>query len=282
MSDPMLSQRLAAYRAVHPPRCVTTAAGTFEYTVGGTGDRTVVLLHGGGSVAEATHPFALALELALRVIAIDWPASVRTVDDVLRGILKILDAEQVRRCALIGFSMGGMLGQCLARAHPERIDKLVLYVSMGPSRRYARRFRFYRWMLGLVPEAWLRTASQRAIAKWIAQGDATLPAADLAFVADHRRAMFDSGKVGKRSLLSDADVLIDFFSRDFRADAPGACDVLIIEAARDRMVDAVERERLRRLYPRAQVITLDDADHFAGVLAPDSVTAILRAFVAPG
>src|SRR5688572_30078203 len=95
MSDSMLSQRLAAYRAAHPPRRVTTTAGTFEYTVGGAGDRTVVLLHGGGSVAEAAHPFALALEPALRVIAIDWPASVRTVDDVLRGILEVLTEQPI-------------------------------------------------------------------------------------------------------------------------------------------------------------------------------------------
>jgi pimeloyl-ACP methyl ester carboxylesterase len=85
--------------------------------------------------------------------------------------------------------------------------------------------------------------------------------------------------VSKASLLSDADVLIDFFSRSFFEDELGACEVLIVEAARDRMVDAAQRSQLRRLYPRARIVVLDRADHFAGMLAPDAIVSVLRDFL---
>jgi pimeloyl-ACP methyl ester carboxylesterase len=279
MSDSTLDRRLEAYRASHPPRRATTQAGTFEYTVGGAGTRTVVILHGGGSIAESAHPFSLALEPSLRVIAVDWPETVRTVDDVVGGVMAIVDVEGIARFSVLGFSMGGMLGQCLTRAYPDRVEKLALYVSMGPSPRYARRFRRHRWILGVIPDALLRAASKRAVAKWVSQGGSTAAPDDLAFIAGHRRWMFDAGKVSKRSLLSDAGVLIDFFSRAFHPGDLGACEVLILEAARDRMVDAAERERLRRLYPGARVVTLGESDHFAGVLAPDAITAVLRDFL---
>ena len=211
-----LDRDLARFRAEHPRRVLAIGAGSFEYTRGGAGPGAAVLLHGGGSTAEATHRFALALAPSMRVIAIDWPDTVRTVREVLDGIVAVLDAEGIERASVIGFSMGGMLAQRLADEHPARIERLVLYVSMGPSPRYAKRFRRHRAVLGLVPDRLLRWASRRAVAKWVAvEGSSD----EVAFLAAQRRASFDT-RVSKRSLLSDADVLIDFFSGP---DARPAC-----------------------------------------------------------
>ena len=71
-------------------------------------------------------------------------------------------------------------------------------------------------------------------------------------------------------------MLVEFFSRSF---APSSADVLIVEAERDRMVDGREREALRRLYPDARVHVLAGDDHFSAVLAPPSLTAVLRDFL---
>ena len=88
--------------------------------------------------------------------------------------------------------------------------------------------------------------------------------------------MFESGAISKTTLLSDADVLIDFFTRSF---APSTAEVLLVEAENDRMVDAHEREALRRLYPRAKVHLLAGDDHFSAVLGPSSLTGTIREFL---
>jgi pimeloyl-ACP methyl ester carboxylesterase len=272
-----LAQRLEEFRASHPPRSVRTPAGEAWYTVGGTGARTVVVLHGGGSVAEAAHPFVIALERELHVVAIDWPMGATRVDDVIASIVAVLDAEHLQRVSLLGFSLGGMLAQCFVRACAERSEKLVLYVSMGPSAGYARRFARYRRALSLIPEWLLLRLSRRAVARWASAAVAGDPEA-AAFIAGHRQWSFESGRVSKTSLLNDASILVDFFGRAF---APGEVShpVLIVEAERDRMVHEVERAALRRLYPAARIITLPGTDHFAGVLAPSPIVEAIREFL---
>jgi pimeloyl-ACP methyl ester carboxylesterase len=272
-----LAQRLEEFRAAHPPRSVRTPAGEASYTIGGTGERTVVVLHGGGSVAEAAHPFIIPLERELRVIGIDWPIGATRVDEVTAAIVAVLDAERLQRVSLLGFSLGGMLAQCFAVAVPDRVDKLILYVSMGPSRRYARRFARYRCGLSMVPEWLLIRLAKRAAARWASAASADDPAA-AAFIASHRRWTFEAGRVNKARLLNEASLLVDFFGRAF---APGDIPhpVLIVEAERDRMVDAVERISFRALYPAARTITLPGADHFAGILAPRSIMEPMLAFL---
>lgn len=130
-------------------------------------------------------------------------------------------------------------------------------------------------MLSWLPASFLAWASKRAVAKWVEEA-ASGPRDAVEAVAEQRRAMFDSGAVSKASLLANADVLVDFFSRSF---APCAAEVLIIEAGQDRMVDAAEREALRRLYPNARVHRLVGDDHFSAVLAPQSLTSVIREFL---
>jgi pimeloyl-ACP methyl ester carboxylesterase len=271
----VLRERLRELRRTHPARVVESSRGAVRYFVIDDADRTVTLLHGGGSNADATHPFALALAGALRVVCVDWPDTARSVDDVLDAVIAVLDRERIAVTSLLGFSQGGMIAQCFARRFGTRTDKLALYVSMGPSARYAKRFARYRTILSLVPEALLVHASRRAVARWAA-GASDKDDAEL--IVAERRAAFDERHVTKATLLSDAAILVDFFGRTFAPGEVGA-PVLIVEAERDRMVDDVERAALRALYPQARVLTLPASDHFAGVLAPPSITDPLLAFL---
>jgi pimeloyl-ACP methyl ester carboxylesterase len=78
------------------------------YTIGA---RTVVVFHGGGSIAEAAHPCVIPLERDFRVVAVDWPVGATRVDDVVDALSSVMVAEALSRVSLLGFSLGGMLAQ---------------------------------------------------------------------------------------------------------------------------------------------------------------------------
>ena len=45
-------------------------------------------------------------------------------------VLAVLDHAGIRRASLVDTSLGGMIAQELALAHPERVDKLVLVATI--------------------------------------------------------------------------------------------------------------------------------------------------------
>ncbi|MFJ6084900.1 alpha/beta hydrolase [Streptomyces sp. NPDC092369] len=58
-------------------------------------------------------------------------AGVKTVGEVARDVLALLDHLEIDRCVLIGHSMGGMIAQTIALDHPERVERLVLVDSIS-------------------------------------------------------------------------------------------------------------------------------------------------------
>jgi pimeloyl-ACP methyl ester carboxylesterase len=55
----------------------------------------------------------------------------RTIEALAGDVVALLDHLKVDRCVLIGHSMGGMISQTIALAHPERVERLVLVNSIS-------------------------------------------------------------------------------------------------------------------------------------------------------
>ena len=79
------------------------------------------------------------LEKSFHVYSVDYPGfgqsdplpSMEGVDDLAAFVLDWLNAVEIQRCHLAGFSMGGWVGLSLALSHPERILKLILIATSG-------------------------------------------------------------------------------------------------------------------------------------------------------
>jgi pimeloyl-ACP methyl ester carboxylesterase len=212
-------------------------------------------------------------------ITIDYRADDR-LQRLLARVLAAAEGEGADRFDLLGQSYGGWIAQCVARAHPDRVRRLVLSHSFALEPRQAWRFRLGRRMIELMPHRLgARLLLKRA-------GRALTPVA-MKDPALHERLLdtlerrlrdpeFWKGLAAQQSCLADS------LAADFAALAPVAPDVpvLIIESGEDPMVPERARARLRALYPGAQVVRFERAGHVSAIAEPQSYAWAVEAFLA--
>jgi 2-hydroxy-6-oxonona-2,4-dienedioate hydrolase len=105
----------------------------------GTGDETLVLMHGTGGHLEAYARNIVAFAQHYRVVAYDYPGHGYTTHasadlelaDYVDHLAALLDVLGVHRAKLCGESLGGWVAMKFAAAHPHRVDKLVLNTPGG-------------------------------------------------------------------------------------------------------------------------------------------------------
>ncbi|CAM3580739.1 hypothetical protein CCOS865_03835 [Pseudomonas reidholzensis] len=102
----------------------------------------VVLLHGIGSGAASWLQVAMDLSQRARVIAWEAPGygqsaplpmAKPSAEDYARRLLQMLDVLGIERCLLVGHSLGALTAMAFAKAHPQRLSRLVL---LSPARGY--------------------------------------------------------------------------------------------------------------------------------------------------
>jgi pimeloyl-ACP methyl ester carboxylesterase len=243
--------RLERFRAAHPPKRVESGGAAWEYIACGVGESTLLLLPGAPGRAETAFRHILRFKNRYRMISASYPATPLTVEDILRGLVTILDAEGIGSACVVGGSYSGLIAQSLVRRYPERVERLVLSDTgvplLGRGRRYAR----YLKLLRVLPE-WAIRALWRAGAFFY-----------LREIKDDRpfwRAYFRElvSTITKQECISRLSVWVDFdlHSRFSPADLDGwPGRVLLLWAESDRTFSARERAHLKRLYPRAAMRT---------------------------
>ena len=108
---------------------------------GPSNDQTpIVLLHGTSASLHTWDGWVQALKDSHRVIRYDMPAfgltgpspdGNYTIENYVRVVIAVLDKLNVRRCVLVGNSLGGYVAWATAVLYPERVDHLVLVDAGG-------------------------------------------------------------------------------------------------------------------------------------------------------
>jgi len=129
-------------------------AGTkLNVEVYGSGTETVLLIPGLGLRAAGWRQVAELLAPSYRILVMeprgtgesDTPDEEYTPELVASDVLAVLDAFDVDRARIVGYSMGGMIGQNFVLRHPERVQSLVLLSTFAaPDEWFKRLFEFRR------------------------------------------------------------------------------------------------------------------------------------------
>lgn len=151
----------------HPLRVPghTVFVGDDEFLVremGPDGGVPVLLVHGlAGTSLTEWYQVAPKLAVDRRVIMIDHRGhglSARgdlrfDVADDADDLAGVLDALDVGRVDVVGYSMGGVIAQALARRHPGRVRKLVLMATFAT---HSNGYRWLRRIGAILTRAWER------------------------------------------------------------------------------------------------------------------------------
>jgi len=115
--------------------------GTVDYIRFGSGQKTLVMIPGVGDGLKTVKGMALPFAFLYRSLAKKFTVYVfsrrrilspdMTTRDMAEDLNSALDALGLSRVSLVGVSQGGMISQWLAIDHPEKVEKLVLTLTLS-------------------------------------------------------------------------------------------------------------------------------------------------------
>jgi len=252
-------ERLLGFRRRYPYQEVTLQGRSWRYLDTGQGERVLFIPAGGTTIAEVSFMTIDHLARQQRVISPDYPP-VDTLAELFTGYIALLDHLGIGRFSLLGGSYGGWMAQSLVRAHPERVDKLVLTAIGPPNPENSRQLAWLLPLLRIMPMFLLRGLINR-----------TFGHLDSSQRADPEQALLwalvnevVTYRIGRADFVAAMRRLIDqtahyTFAPDDLDDWPGA--ILMLFGDGDPATPAEKRQAMKALYPQAESIVFEGGEH---------------------
>ncbi len=121
--------------------CLELPSGIQDYIRFGSGPKTLVMIPGVGDGLKTVRGMALPFALLYRSLAKDFTVYVfsrrrvlppdMTTREMAEDLNGAMDTLGLSPAAVVGVSQGGMIAQWLAIDHPEKVEKLVLTVTLA-------------------------------------------------------------------------------------------------------------------------------------------------------
>jgi pimeloyl-ACP methyl ester carboxylesterase len=147
-----------------------------NYRVHGSG-HPLVLLH--GFVGGCGYWFQQEETLGDRyqLISVDLPGFAKSADvpeqDTLKGyadtVIEVMDHLGLDKVSLLGFSMGGMIAQELARHYPDRVATLILYGSSAIGD-LPQRFESWQASIDRLGTEGVEATTTKTVTTWFVDG----------------------------------------------------------------------------------------------------------------
>jgi len=263
----------------------TVVAGRHEFFVREAGPPAappVVLIHGWAfDSLAAWHRVIPLLAGRLRVTAIDLRAHGKTdrirgrfeVEDLADDLEAALDALGLGRVAVVGYSLGGMVAQALARRHPARVERLVLAATAADPLPFPRPAAVGLLLAARALARFDPTGLPRVLHRYLT-GSGAIP-------AEHSAWLWETLLDRDDDLHHEAGfAMARFDSRPWvgRLRLP----VLCLIPAGDQLIPPSRQRATAALIPGVRVVEIEGARHEAVFTHPGEVAAAVLSFVAPG
>lgn len=190
-----------------------------------------------------------------------------TMDGLASDVANLLDALELERVRYVGLSIGGMVGQRLAAAHPERVEALVLCATanrIGTAEVWNER-------IEAVRRGGMAAVSDGVLERWFTpQTHFERPELIRGFTNMVERTLPES-YIGLCLAIRDADLAAD--------DARIACPTLAIAGADDPVTPPADAYTLRDAIPGARATVIPGAAHIVPAERPEAFLALALPFL---
>jgi 3-oxoadipate enol-lactonase len=242
----------------------------------GAGDA-VVLVHAIGCDHRMWDSLAAALSPQFRVIRVDVrghgqspvPAGPYSLDELADDVVAVLDKRGLARAHWVGLSMGGMIGQAFALAHPDRLHRLVLAnttSAYGPDGA-----RLWDARIKAVTEGGMAAIVETVMGRYFSdEFRETHPE----IVAQFRARVLSTPVKGYVACCAALREL------DFTRDLPRIrARTMVIAGEKDAGTPVAMSEEIVRHIPGAQLAVIPRAAHLSAVEDASEFNALARAFL---
>ena len=255
-----------------------SAGVSIRYVEAGTGETTIVLLHGFAANADlfALDGMLVALATRWRVVALDARGHGRSDKphepaaygrEMTEDVVRLLDHLGVQRAHVLGYSMGGMLALDLLTRHPERVLSAVVG-GCG------------------LPEPAVHGALMESVARALDAGAGFQPLVARLAAGTRVPPSPERLAVLERALLAANDPrALAAVARGFEQLLPAEASLrantvptLAVVGTLDPLMPDVLR--LRRTMARLEIVLVDGTDHMSTGTAPAFLAAARRFFAA--
>jgi len=264
------------WRDAKPPGRIVEVDGVpLHYIERGSGPP-VILIHGFGGYTYTYRYLIPELAKDYRAVAVDLKGfgysgrpkkSDYAIGEQARLVVRLMDTLGIDRASVVGHSLGGEVAMRMAANHPDRVERLVLAASVSgdriPTLPVTPLIRPFMWFFS------------RLFGRWL-----------------FRRMYYDKRKATKE--------VLEAYRRPLRIKGTGNAvyqllrdarrgkavvgkkvkqPVLILWASNERILPWRTLTRLRKRFPRAEVVTIDRAGHLLIEEQPDASNAAIRRFL---
>ncbi|MDD9874397.1 MAG: alpha/beta hydrolase [Gammaproteobacteria bacterium] len=243
------------------------------------GGAPVTLLHGVGSSLEVWDGVVRATGENCAVLRVDLrghgrsgkPPGPYKLDDFVRDLAGLYEHLGIEQASLVGFSLGGVIAQAFALAHPEKVNRLVL-ISAVAGRTPAEAARV-RERARMIREVGARQHAKNSAGRWFTDG----------FQKSHPEII---ARHFRRFIANDPEAYSAAYQVLAESDLSGRLTeisqpTLIITGEHDIGSTPRMAELMHQKIARSELHILPGLKHALLLEAPAQIAGLIRQFITP-
>lgn len=188
-------------------------------------------------------------------------------------LVELMDDMKISSTHLLGHSMGGKVAMQFSLVHPEKVDKLIV-VDIAPRSYEPHHHAVIEAIRSLDPSA----IEERAEAEEIFQKYLGNDQSTILFLMKNLDRLTNGGFQWKANM----DVITSSYEevlKEITSNEPFQKPTLFIRGALSNSVRDEDWENIRDLFPKAQLVTIEEADHWVHADQPEAIIDAIEGFL---